>query len=75
MISICQYEEDVLENWNEELLEKDAGRRGICLCNIVDQLDAHIKPCSLHFAVVMLACPETGINDKLELSVVKFKQS
>lgn len=42
MVSIGKDKENVLEYWNEELLEKCAGGLWICVGNVVDQFDAHI---------------------------------
>ena len=74
MIRIGEYEEHVLKDGNEELLEESVRGPGIGFRNIGDQLKTHIESSILDFAIVMLACPHAGIDDKLELSVIELEK-
>lgn len=75
VVRVAQDEEDILEDRDEELLEECIGRLGIRLLRDVgDKLEAHVKASALHVSIVMLASPQAGVYDKLELAVVQFQQ-
>lgn len=75
VICVGEYEEDILQDGHEELLEECVGGRGISLSNVRDQFETHVESCKFYFAIVMLACPHTRVNYKLELSIIKLEKS
>lgn len=75
MVGIGEDKENVLKDGYEELLEERARGSWISLRNIVNELDAHVQPGTLHFAVVMFTGPKTSIDNKLELSGIKLEKS
>lgn len=74
MIAVRKNEENVLQDGNEELSEEETRCLLICLCHVVQQLNAHVEPSVLDFAIIVLARPHAGVDDKLELSAVEFEQ-
>jgi len=75
VICVGKNEENILQDGNEELLEEGIRCCWVGLCNIGDQLETHVKTSVFDFAVVVLACPHAGIDNKLELSIVKLEKS
>lgn len=74
MIRIREHEENILQDRNEELLEKGIGCCGIGICDIADELDTHVKTGIFDFAIIMLAGPHARVDDKLKLPVVEFEE-
>lgn len=74
MIGVGQDEEDVLEDRNIELSEKEARRLRIGLGHVVHKLKAHAKAGIFHLAVVMFACPHARVNNKFELTRIQLKK-
>ncbi len=75
MISISEHEEDVLQNGDEELLEKYICSVRIGFRHVVDELNAHAKSSILDLSVIVFAGPHAGVDDELELALIKSKQS
>ena len=74
MVSICEDKEDVLQDWNEELLEESIRRGGIGVGDVNDELQAHVETSIFDFPIVMLTCPHAGVDDKFELSVIELEE-
>jgi hypothetical protein len=75
VVLVRQDEEDVLKDCDEELVEERVRSLHVRLLgNVVDQLQAHVQPGSLDVAVVVLAGPQAGIDDELELPVVQLQE-
>jgi hypothetical protein len=74
VVGISEHKEDILKDWNEELLEECIRGLRICLRDIGDEFEAHVKPSILNFAIVMLAGPHARVNHKLELSVIQLEE-
>jgi hypothetical protein len=76
VIVVSHNEEDILEDCNEEALEKGVRSGDVRLLgNVVNQLQAHVQASRLNIAVVVLESPRAGVNHKLELVVVKLEKS
>jgi hypothetical protein len=74
VIGVGEHEENILQDWDEELLEEDICSLGISLRHVVDELDTHRESSVLDLSVVVLARPHAGINDEFELALVKSQQ-
>jgi predicted secreted protein len=75
VVVVRDNEEDILENGNEEALEESVRSSDIRLIsNIVNELQAHIETGTFDVTVVVLESPRTGVNDELELVVVKLEK-
>lgn len=74
MIGISEHKEDILKDWDEELLEERVSSLRISLCDIGDELKAHIESSIFNLTVVMLAGPHARVYHKLELSVVQLEE-
>jgi hypothetical protein len=57
MVGVSEHKEDVLKDWDEELLEERVRGLRVCLCDIGDELEAHVESGIFNFAIVMLAGP------------------
>lgn len=75
MVRIREHEENVLQDRNEELLEKGIGCCGISICDIADELNAHVETGIFDLAIIVLAGPHARVDDKLKLPVVEFEKS
>ena len=75
VVGIGEDKKDVLKDGYEKLLEESAWGPWISLRNVVNELDTHVQPGTLHFAIVMFTGPKASINNKLELSGIKLKKS
>jgi len=74
VITVGQYEEDILKDRNVKLAEEDTRGVYVSLGHVVHQLQAHGETGILHLAVIMLRCPHARINDKLELRGIEIQQ-
>lgn len=74
MVSVCKNEEDILQDWDEELLKEGTGCLRVRFRDVVDKLDTHAKSSTFNFAIIMLTSPQTSINNKFELSVIEFQE-
>ena len=71
VVRVREDEEDVLKYCNEELLEELVRDLSIgLLSHIIHELNAHGETGIFNLAVVVLAGPHAGINDKFELPTV-----
>jgi hypothetical protein len=75
VIRVGKHEKNILQDRNEELLKEGVRCCWVGLCNIADQLETHVETSVFDFAVVVLACPHAGVDNKLELSIVKLQKS
>jgi hypothetical protein len=66
VITVCEDEEDVLEDGREEALEERIARLCIGVSHVRDQLEAHRQTSTLNLAIIMLASPHAGIDDEFE---------
>lgn len=74
VVAIREDKKHILQDRDVKLTEEDSGRLRIRLGHVVHEFQAHCKASVLHFSIVVLAGPHAGINDKLELCGIKFKQ-
>lgn len=75
VVCVCEDEEDILKDSDEELLEKLTGNLGIGLLgHVVHEFDAHIKTSILDLTIVVFAGPHARINDEFELPTIQLEQ-
>lgn len=67
MVGISEHEEDVLQNGDIELAEKDARCLRVGVRHVIHKFKAHRETSVLHFAIVVLAGPHAGVNNEFEL--------
>ena len=61
VIGVGEHEENILQDWDEELLEEDICSLGISLRHVVDELDAHRESSVLDFSERPSSAPSTEI--------------
>ena len=74
MVGVSEHEEDILKDWDEELLEERIRGLRVCLRDVGDELKAHVEAGIFNFAIVMLAGPHARVYHKLKLSVIQFEE-
>jgi hypothetical protein len=74
MITVCEHEKYILQDWDVELTEEDVRRLYINLGHVVHKFEAHCETGIFNFPIIVLTCPHARIDDEFELRGVKFKQ-
>lgn len=74
VITVSEDKENILQDWNIELTEKNIGGLQVSLSHVVHEFKTHCKTGIFNFTIIMLACPHARVNDEFELGCVKLKQ-